>query len=187
MNNSSNDLTKAFNDVSASSMGGAPFLISYGTTFLITSILSFFIPRTTAALIALFQGGIALPIAFWLERKMGIKRMTPDNPLRSHSGQMALSQALGLPALILVYSLNPLGIPLALASLGGIHFLPYAWLHRTRIYIYFAIAVSMGALVIQIWLAKNAFSVILLFIAVAYWITMPFVYSHAKKLIKDIA
>jgi hypothetical protein len=187
MNNSSNDLTKAFNEVSASSMGGAPFLISYGATFLITAILSFFIPRATAALIALFQGGIALPIAFWLEQKMGIKRMTPDNPLRSLSVQMAMSQALGLPVLILVYSLNPLGIPLALASLGGIHFLPYAWLHRTRIYIYFAIAVSMGAFVIQLWLAKNAFSYILLFIAVAYWITMPFIYTHAKKLIKDIA
>jgi hypothetical protein len=118
---------------------------------------------------------------------MGKKRMTPDNPLRSLSVQMAMSQALGLPALILVYSLNPLGIPLALASLGGIHFLPYAWLHRTRIYIYFAIAVSMGAFAIQIWLAKNAFSYILLYMAVTYWITMPFVYTHAKKMIKDIA
>ena len=187
MINTSNDLTKACNEVSASSMGGAPFLISYGATFLITAILSFFIPRTTAALIALFQGGIALPIAFWLERKMGKKRMAPDNPLRSLSIQMDMSQALGLPALILVYSLNPLGIPLALASLGGIHFLPYAWLHRTRLYIYFAIAVSVGAFGIQIWLAKNAFSYILLFIAAAYWITMPFVFTHAKKLIKDIA
>ena len=45
----------------------------------------------------------------------------------------------------------------------------------------------MGAFVIQLWLAKNAFSYILLFIEVAYWITMPFIYTHAKKLIKDIA
>jgi hypothetical protein len=186
MNNSSNDLSKAFNEVSASSMGGAPVLISYGATFLITAILSFFIPKSTTALIALFQGGIALPIAFWLERKMGKKRMAIDNPLRSLSVQMAMSQALGLPALILVYSLNPLGIPLALASLGGIHFLPYAWLHRTRIYIYFAIVVSLGALTIQVWLAKNAFSYILLFMAVTYWITTPFVYKHANKMIKEI-
>jgi MFS family permease len=187
MTSYSTDLTRAFDEVSASSMGGAPFLIAYGATFLLTAILSFFIPRTTAALIALFQGGLALPIAFWLERKMSKKRMAPDNPLRSLSVQMSMSQALGLPALILVYSLNPLGIPLALASLGGIHFLPYAWLHRTRIYVYFAIAVAVGAFAIQVWLAKNAFSYILLYIAVAYWITMPFVYMHAKKLIKDNA
>ena len=181
----SNNFTEAFNDVSASSMGGAPFLIAYGATFLITAVLSFFIPRSTAALIAMFQGGVALPIAFWLERKMGKKRMEPDNPLKSLSIQMAMSQALGLPALILVYSLNPGGIPLALASLGGIHFLPYAWLHRTRIYIFFAIAVSLGAFALQVWLAKNAFSYILLFMAITYLVTIPFVYRSAARLIKQ--
>ena len=185
--NSTNDFNKALDEVSASSMGGAPFLIAYGATFLITAILSFFIPKPPAALIAMFQGGIALPIAFWLERKMGSMRMAADNPLRSLSIQMAMSQALGLPALILVYSLNPLGIPLALASLGGIHFLPYAWLHRTRIYVYFAIAVSLGAFFIQVWLTKNSFSYILLYVAVVYWIATPLVYQHASRLIKKAA
>ena len=67
MTNTSNDLQQALTEVSASSAGGAPFLIAYGTTFLITAILSFFIPRQAAALIAMFQGGLALPAAFWLE------------------------------------------------------------------------------------------------------------------------
>jgi hypothetical protein len=183
----SNDLNQAFNEVSASSMGGAPFLIAYGATFLITAILSFFIPRPTAALIAMFQGGVALPIAFWLERKMGSRRMAADNPLRSLSVQMAISQSLGLVVLILVYSLNPSGIPLALASLGGVHFLPYAWLHRTRIYIYFAVAVSIGAFVIQVLFASYAFSYILLYVALVYWMTAPLVYRHAAGLIKAAA
>ena len=135
----------------------------------------------------MFQGGVALPIAFWLERKMGSRRMAADNPLRSLSVQMAMSQALGLPALILVYSLNPSGLPLALASLGGIHFLPYAWLHRTRIYVAFAIIVSIGAFLIQIFLTTNAFSYILLFVAVVYWITAPLVYRHAARLVKAAA
>jgi hypothetical protein len=187
MSDPSNDLNAAFNDVSASSMGGAPFLIAYGATFLITAILSFFVPRPTAALIAMFQGGVALPIAFWLERKMGSRRMAADNPLRSLSVQLAMSQSLGLVVLILVYSLNPGGIPLALASLGGVHFLPYAWLHRTRIYIYFAVAVSIGAFAIQVLFASYAFSYILLYVAVVYWMTAPLVYKHASGLIKAAA
>jgi hypothetical protein len=183
----SNDLNRAFNEVSTSSMGGAPFLIAYGATFLITAILSFFVSRPTAALMAMFQGGVALPIAFWLERRMGSARMAPDNPLRSLSGQMAMSQALGLPLLILVYSLNPGGLPLALASLGGVHFLPYAWLHRTNLYIWFAVAVSVGAFGIQLWLGSKAFSFILLFVAVVYWVAAPLVYRHARRLIKEAA
>jgi len=183
----SNDLQQAFTEVSRSSAGGAPFLIAYGTTFLITAVLSFFLPKSTTALIAMFQGGIALPAAFWLERKIGSGRMAPDNPLRPLSVQMAMSQALGLPLLILVYSLNPAGIPLALASLGGVHFLPYAWLHRTRIYVFFAFAVSIGSFAIQLALAARAFSIILLFVAIVYWITAPLVYRHAAKIVKDPA
>jgi hypothetical protein len=179
------DLKHAFTEVSASSAGGAPFLIAYGATFFVTAILSFFLPRPTTALIAMFQGGVALPIAFWLERRMGSRRMAADNPLRPLSVQMAMSQALGLPALILVYSLNPGGIPLALASLGGVHFLPYAWLHRTRLYAIFAVAVALGAFFIQLALAANAFSIVLLYVAGVYWIAAPLVYGHAARVVRD--
>ncbi len=185
--NQSSDLERAFNEVSASSAGGAPFLIAYGATFLITAILSFFLPIKITARIAMFQGGLALPAAFWLERKMGSQRMAQDNPLRALSVQLAMSQALGLPVLILVYSLNPLGIPLALASLGGVHFLPYAWLHRTRIYAFFAFAVSIGSFAIQLALSKAAFSYILLFVAIVYWATAPLVYQQAGKLVRQAA
>jgi hypothetical protein len=184
MTHPANDLQQAFDEVSASSAGGAPFLIAYGATFLITAILSFFLPRQTTALIAMFQGGVALPAAFWLERKMGTRRMAAANPLRPLSVQLAMSQALGLPALILVYSLNPGGIPLALASLGGVHFLPYAWLHRTRLYVFFAFAVSLGAFAIQIALGTAAFSYVLLYVAIVYWITAPLVYRNAAQLVK---
>ncbi len=187
MLNPSNDLKQAFCEVSASSAGGAPFLIAYGATFLITAILSFFLPRPTVALIAMFQGGVALPAAFWLERKMGSRRMSPGNPLRALSAQMAMSQALGLPLLILAYSLNPGAVPLALASLGGVHFLPYAWLHRTRIYAIFAVAVSIGAFIIQIFLAKQAFSYVLLYVAILYWAAAPLVYRNAARLVKEAA
>ncbi len=185
MTDNSNDLNKAFTEVSASSAGGAPFLIAYGATFLITGILSFFLPKQTIALMAMFQGGVALPAAFWLERKMGSRRMAADNPLRPLSAQMAMSQALGLPILILVYSLNPGGIPLALASLGGVHFLPYAWLHRTRIYTVFAFAVSLGAFAMQVVLGPKAFSFILIYVAIVYWVITPLVYNKAARLVKE--
>ncbi len=187
MNHSTNDFNQAFDEVSASSMGGAPFLIAYGATFLVTALLSFFVPRPTAALIAMFQGGAALPVAFWLERRMGSTRMAADNPLRVLSVQMAVSQALALPILILIYNLNPGGIPLTLASLGGVHFLPYAWLHRTRVYAILAVAISLGAFVLQLWLGSAAFSVILLSIAAAYWATAPLVYRRAAKQSQTVA
>lgn len=179
------DLQAALGNVSASSAGGAPFLIAYGLTFFITAILTYFLPRPTVALIAMFQGGVALPLAFYLERRMRFQRKAPDNPLQSLSGQMAFSQVLGLPALIVAYSLNPGAVPVMLASLGGVHFLPYAWLHRTRIYIVLAVAVSVGAFALQVLLGSAAFAVILFYVALLYWVVALLVYRHAAGLMRE--
>src|SRR5690606_37399813 len=113
-------------DISAGSAGGAPFLIAYGATFFLTAVLALVLPPETAALVAMFQGGVALPAAFWLQRRLGLRPVAAHNPLQSLSAQLAVSQALALPALIAAYSLNPRTVPLVLAAVGGMHFLPYA-------------------------------------------------------------
>ena len=174
-------LSHAFNEVSASSAGGAPFLIAYGLTFIVSGILSYVLPAETAALIVLFQGGVALPLAFWLERRMGWGRMASDNPLRALSVQLAVSQALALPALIVAFDLNPRSIPVILAGLGGVHFLPYAWLHRTKLYTALAVAISFGAFGVQLLLGPVAFHIILFYVGVVYWLAAPFVYRHAAQ------
>lgn len=181
MNTKSMTLADAFAEVSRSSAGGAPFLLAYGATFVITGILSYVLPDETVALIALFQGGAALPAAFWLERRMGNGRMSPHNPLRSLSAYMAVSQALALGALIFVFNLNPRAIPVVLAGLGGMHFLPYAWLHRTRLYVALGVAVAVGAFALQILLGPAAFSINLLYVGVVYWLFAPAVYLHATR------
>lgn len=171
---------RALDEVSRSSAGGAPFLIAYGTTFILTGVLSFFISLEIAALIAMFQGVVALPVAFWLERQMGTQRMAAENPLRSLSAQMAVSQALGIPALIIAYNLNPTVVPAVLAGFGGAHFLPYAWLHRTRLYLFMGATVAVGAFLVLVFLSAYEFQITLLFIGIVYWITAPAVYRHAK-------
>jgi len=183
MDKTYNDLKRAQDEVSASSAGGAPFLICYGFTFIVTGILAFTLPRETSALIAMFQGGVALPFAFWLERRMGTTRMSNDNPLKSLSAQMAMSQGLAIPFLIVVYNIDPGQIPVVMAGLGGVHFLPYAWLHRTRIYAILGFVVSVGAFALVLGLQTAAYANILLFVGIVYLIGAPLVYRHAKNVV----
>jgi hypothetical protein len=180
------DLEQAQNEVSASSAGGAPFLIAYGATIFATAILAFFIPINIAALIAMFQGSIALPVAFWLERRMGSGPMSPDNPLRPLSVQMAMSQILALPAVIVAYSFDPGVMPVVLAAVGGAHFLTYAWLHRTQLYVVLAVSISIGAFILQIILRSAAFHYVLLYMSLVYWVIAPLVYSHAVRISKKV-
>jgi len=183
MNKPYNDLNRAQNEVSTSSAGGAPFLICYGVTFIITGILAFNLPKETSALIAMFQGGVALPAALWLERRMGTTTMSNENPLKPLSAQMAISQTLALPFLIVVYSIDPAQIPVVMAGLGGVHFLPYAWLHRTQIYIFLAVVVSLGAFAPVLFLKNTSYTYILLLVGIAYWVAAPLVYRHAKEIV----
>ena len=175
-------LDRARADVTASSAGGAPFLLAFGCTIGLAGLLGFYLPVKTAAIVAMFQGGVALPVAFWLERRLGSKRMEPDNPLRSLSIQLAMSQTVALPVVILVYSLNPVGVPAALAAIAGGHFLPYAWLQRTRLYAVLGAVVSLGGLAITIALGKQSFSYVLLFLSASYFVSAPLLYRHAKAL-----
>ena len=84
--------------------------------------------------------------------------------------------------MITAYSLNPGAIPVVLASLGGVHFLPYAWLHRTRVYMYLGLVLGFGAFGLQVIRGSNAFTAILLFQAAVYWIAAPLVYRNARRL-----
>ncbi|MBK7178946.1 MAG: hypothetical protein IPH82_17495 [Chloroflexi bacterium] len=185
MNQNTMTLTDAFQEVSANSAGGSPFLIAYGATFIVCGILSYVLPAETAALLIMFQGGLALPAAFWLERKIGWGRMAADNPLRNLSGLLAASQALWLPALFVAYTLNPRSLPVIMAGLGGAHFLPYVWLHRTRLYGALAVALSLGAFGLQLILGPAAFHIILFYVGLIYWLAAPLMYRHAERLVNN--
>jgi hypothetical protein len=179
MTNSRANLNWALNDVSASSAGGAPFLIAFGVTLCATALLSFFVPLEAAALVAMFQGSAALPLAFWLERRLGAGPMAADNPLRPLSVQLAIFHIVALPAVIVAFSYDPVTVPLALAAIGGGHFLPYAWLHRTRLYLILGIAISAGAFGLQLALRSAAFPYVLLYMSAVYWLMAPLVYRCA--------
>ena len=176
------DFDRARDDISASSGGGAPFLIAFGVTLLATAVASVFVSRSTAALIVMFQGNLALPAAFWLERRMRARPMASDNPLKALSIQLAMSQIVAFPIVIAVYNMNPAVVPVAMASIAGGHFLPYAWLHRSNVYIYLGVAVSVGALAIQIVLGRDAFPWVVGYMSLCYAIAAPLVYRHAKRL-----
>ncbi len=175
-------LDDARRDVSAASAGGAPFLLCFGATLLACAVLSLYVTTPTAALVVMFQGGLALPAAFLLERRMGQAPMAADNPLRPLSIQLAMSQVVALPVVILAYSLNPGAVPLAMAAIAGGHFLPYAWLQRTNVYAVLAVAVSAGALVMQMVFGGAAFALVLVWMTGCYWAAAPLVLRNARRL-----
>ncbi len=181
------DLDRARANVSASSTGGAPFLIAFACTLGLTGVAAFFIDVKLTALITLFQGNVALPLAFWLERRMSDVRMSDDNPLKSLSVQLAMSQILGLPAVLFVYQYAPAAVPAAMAGVGAAHFLPYAWLQRTRIYLGLGVAAAVVPFALTLLLKGSAAPWVLLFLAILYLVSAGFIVARARALVRDDA
>ena len=176
------DLSRARVEVTASSAGGAPFLFSFGLTIFVTGLLALWLPTKTAALILLFQGNAALPLAFWLQRRTAWGEMAPDNPLRPLSIQLAMSQIAALPMVLLAYGVAPHATGVAIASVAAGHLVPYAWLHRTPIYLWLAPAVSVGTLAIAIGMKQEALPWTLFYMAGAYAVAGRMLYRHARAL-----
>ncbi len=176
------DLGTARTDATRSSGGGVAFLMAYGTTLLLAGLLTFWLPVRLAALVIMFQGGVALPAAFVLERLLGFPPMAPDNPLRPLSVQLAMVQVVALPAVIITYQLDPTYVPAVFAAIGGGHFLPYAWVHRTRIYLVLAVTVSLGsALMTGIW-GASTFPYVPLMWGVSLWLAVLLLWRSARRL-----
>jgi len=177
------DINHARAEVSASSSGGAPFLFAFALTLGLTGIAGFWLDVRLTALITLFQGNAALPLAFWLERRMSSVRMSDANPLKPLSVQLAMSQIFALPAVIIVFQFAPFAVPAAMASVGAAHFLPYAWLQRTNLYIGLSVMAALGPVVLALALGSEAAPWTLLFLSGVYCVTAVLIRRRARALV----
>lgn len=128
----------------AANRGGYSFLLVHGSTWLCVAVSTFILSTKTAALLFMFQGLVAFPAALLLERALGYRTLPKHNTLQPLFIQVASMQLLALPAVIVVFNLEPIYTPVAFAAVGGAHFLPYSWLQRTPVYGVLAVTVAIG-------------------------------------------
>ncbi len=139
------------------SRGGFAFLLANGLSWTLTGILTWLLPRPAAALAIIWQGAVSMPLSFALERALGFPRLPRTNPLTALLIQAASVQLPALPAVIIVYSLNPAYVPAAFAAIVGGHFLPYIWIQRSALYGVLAGIVSLVPFALLVALGEGSF------------------------------
>jgi len=175
-------VNEARTTASATAAQGAAWLIAFGITLSIAAVLSFLLPLEVAVLVAVFQGGVALPLAFALERRLGTAPMAQDHPLRSLSVQLAMVQIVALPAVIMMYTQNPALVPAVFAAIGGAHFLPYVWLHQTKIYLYLALGVALGSWAITLAGGEGAYRWVMVWWPACYIVAAALLWRRHRQL-----
>ena len=147
-------------DLRWSSRGGFAFLLANGVVWLIIAALTFILPLKTAAFLIIWQGAVALPLAFALERVFKFPVLTKGNSMLPLLIQTAMVQMVALPAVILAYAFIPAYIPAVFAAVVGAHLLPYAWLQKSRLYIVLGLMISLVPYLMAMFLRETSFNFI---------------------------
>ncbi len=105
-------------------------------------------PTGRAVLYSFFLTGPVFPVGVALTRLAGGDLFSKSPGLTPLGLLLAALQAFFWPIIALVFYLSPEWTPWTMAILFGSHFLPYAWLYRSRAYGFLSVsvAVSLSAL-----------------------------------------
>ena len=118
--------------------------------------LTYVLPEEIAPWAYVALGMPAMPLAIWLERRVGYVRASGPDPLLPLTLQILFVQVVAFPAILLVWDTASAYMPVALAAVVGAHFLPFEWVYRTRLYRFLGIAVAVGPFALAILLGEGA-------------------------------
>lgn len=143
-------LESSLHQLAAQNRSGVAFLGAYGVTWLVCALLWRRAGEGRAALATLFQGVVALPVALLISALIGGMADRPVSGLVTQlSILVACSQLLVLPLLVVLFTRRKYtAIPVLFALGGALHFLPYAWLYRTPVYLAMSVAIALGVAVV---------------------------------------
>lgn len=146
------DLEDARTGFIRGSLGGFPFVFVNAVAWLIMG--GVFVWADTAgidvrwpALALIFIGAVTMPLAFVMQAALDLPAPSTSNPFPLLAASISLVLLLGLPAPLIVWFVEPGYAPAVWAAVLGAHFLPHAWLQRTRWYVSLSVLISLTAFV----------------------------------------
>ena len=133
-----------------SSLAGFPFLLVFGIVWIAGGFLSYVVPDAFAPWIYVAVGMPAMPVAILLEKRLGYVPAADPDPLLGLTLPLLFVQIVAFPAILIVWDAAPAYVPVAFAAIVGAHFLPYAWVYRTRMYVIVGVVVAVGPYLLAI-------------------------------------
>ncbi len=178
---STKTLAELQTEIIRSARRGYPILITAAGFFAVIAALSFVLPTHTLGLAWLFGMMIIFPSGVVLGRFLGVQLVTTDNPLGTLGGLVSGIQGAFIPVFIVIYQFVPQYLPLAVGLLGGAHFLPYAWIYRSRAYWFVTLGTCLSALVIGIGLVSKAYVAVPLSMAAVFAISVYWILTENRN------
>jgi len=168
-------------EIITSAKRGYPILVSASFFFVLIAILAQVLSERTLGLVCIFGMMVIFPVGVLLGRVFGARVLTTDNPLGNLGGLVAGTQAFFIPVFIVVYQFVPQYLPLTVGLLGGAHFLPYAWIYKSRAYVFVTLGICLSALGFGIVLTSLAYTIVPLSMALVFALAVLWILRENRK------
>jgi len=173
-------------DLIAGARNGYPVFIAGALYWLAMGALGLAIEGQTLALCYLFGVGGIFPLGI-LFGKLLKADLISKNPLGALSGIVGGIQAFFLPLWIVIYIEHYELLPMAIGLLAGSHFLPYAWIYRSRTYLFLTLAMAAASFFLGYVFDGLAFSALPWTLAAVYLATAAGLAAESRRAAKQAA
>lgn len=180
---STKTLVELQNQIIETAQRGYPILMSAAGFFALMAALGQLLPQRTLGLAWIFGLMVIFPLGVAIGRVLNARVITTDNPLGNLGGLVAGTQAFFIPVFIVIYQFVPQYLPLAVGLLGGAHFLPYAWIYRSRAYVFVTLGTGLSALVLGTAFVSIAYTVVPISMAAVFAVAVFWIVSDNRKML----
>jgi len=168
-------------DISLSAQRGYPVFIAGAIYWVALGVLGFFAERKVVALAYILAMMMVFPLAIALGKVLKVELISRANPLGTLGALLAGVQMFYLPIYILVYQFIPEYVPGVIGILGGSHFLPYAWVYRSKAYYFQSIAMVGVSMVF----VRTAYSLLPVLMTIIYLTTTVLLVRENRSLVRS--
>lgn len=126
-------------------------------------------------------GSLMLPVALLISRIIKTSWTIRENPLQPLGLWLNFAQLFYFPFLIFVLIKSPDYFVMVYAIITGAHFFPYAWYYKTIWFAFFAGLISLGALLIGLFVSPENMFLIPLLMSMALFVLSVLLHFDSKR------
>lgn len=133
------------------------------------------------SILTFIVGGLMLPLAFLFSKLLKTSWTNKDNPLEPLGLWLNFAQLFYFPFLIFTLVRMPEYFAMVYVIITGAHFFPYAWFYKTVLYAIFAGIISIGAMLLGLYLPLEKMYLIPLFMSASLIFLTVLLYLDSNK------
>ncbi|MFY8037964.1 MAG: DUF7010 family protein [Cyclobacteriaceae bacterium] len=178
----SKDITSLRLELSIRAKNGIDFILAASLVWIaITYVWTLHFSTYDKSIITFMVGGVMMPLAILFSKLLKTEWTIKSNPLQPLGLWLNFAQLFYFPFLFFVLFKMPDYFVMVYVIITGAHFFPYAWFFKSVAYAVAAGFISIGAMILGLFLSPEQYYFIPAFLSGSLFILATVLYFHYKR------